>query len=309
MENNNTSKLIQEVVPGRWDRYVRGAKSARKILRYNPNMTAGLLILIIAVIMALFSSQIGNIGDRHPEKLAPFDRLKAPSSQHWFGTDGVGRSVYSRAVHGAKLSLRIAAMVVVITITAGAVLGTLAGMQLKLGFIRIDDVIMRVMDGLMAIPGFLLALSLVALLGASVQNVVIAISIADTPGVVRIVRSSVLSIKELQFVEAAKAIGANPIRVVTRHVMPQMVGPLIVQSTYIFALAILNEAGLSFLGAGVPPHIPSWGNMMGENRLYMQIAVWTVFFPGLCVAVTVLGVNLLGDGLRDNLDPRLRRLG
>ena len=244
-----------------------------------------------------------------PFRPDPWTTLSGPSGTHWFGTDGVGRSVYSRSVHGTKLSLRIAAMVVVITIVAGATFGTLAGMGIRIGFIRVDDVIMRVMDGLMAIPGFLLALSLVALLGASVQNVVIAISIADTPGVVRIVRSSVLSIKELQFVEAARAIGANPIRVVTRHVMPQMVGPLIVQATYIFALAILNEAGLSFLGAGVPPHIPSWGNMMGENRLYMQVAVWTVFFPGLCVAITVLGVNLLGDGLRDNLDPRLRRLG
>ncbi len=265
-------------------------------------MAAGLFILILAAVLAIFASQIGGIGERSPNKSQALDRLESPSTRFWFGTDGIGRDIYSRTIHGTRLSLRVGASVAAVTMVVGAVIGTLTGY-----YRRLDDIIMRFMDGLMAIPGFLLALSLVALLGPSVQNVVIAISVADTPGIVRIVRSSVLSLREQQFIDAAKAIGANPVRILARHIFPQLVGPLIVQGTFIFALAILNEAGLSFLGAGVPPHIPSWGNMMGENRLYMQVAVWTVFFPGLFVAVTVLGVNLVGDGLRDNLDPRLRR--
>jgi peptide/nickel transport system permease protein len=276
--------------------------TSRRTLIRNPNMAAGLFILILASVLAIFASQIGGIGGRSPVQSQALDRLEPPSSRFWFGTDGIGRSVYSRSIHGTRLSLTVGASVATVTMIAGAVIGTLSGY-----YRRLDDIIMRFMDGLMAIPGFLLALSLVALLGPSVQNVVIAISVADTPGIVRIVRSSVLSLREQQFIDAAKAIGANPVRILARHIFPQLVGPLIVQGTFIFALAILNEAGLSFLGAGVPPHVPSWGNMMGENRLYMQVAVWTVFFPGLFVAITVLGVNLVGDGLRDNLDPRLRR--
>lgn len=276
--------------------------TSRRVLSRNPNMAAGLFILILAAVLAIFASQIGGIGERSPNKSQALDRLESPSTRFWFGTDGIGRDIYSRTIHGTRLSLRVGASVAAVTMVVGAVIGTLTGY-----YRRLDDIIMRFMDGLMAIPGFLLALSLVALLGPSVQNVVIAISVADTPGIVRIVRSSVLSLREQQFIDAAKAIGANPVRILARHIFPQLVGPLIVQGTFIFALAILNEAGLSFLGAGVPPHIPSWGNMMGENRLYMQVAVWTVFFPGLFVAVTVLGVNLVGDGLRDNLDPRLRR--
>lgn len=286
----------------RLDKYQKSLSGARRALRNNPNMAMGLSILILASILAIFASQIGNVGGRDPSKSQAMDRLESPSATFWFGTDGIGRSIYSRTIHGTRLSLRVAASVVVITMIAGAVLGTLTGY-----YSRVDDIIMRFMDGLMAIPGFLLALSLVALLGPSVLNVVIAISVADTPGIVRIVRSSVLSLKEQQFIDAAKAIGASPIRILFRHVYPQLVGPMIVQGSYIFAVAILSEAGLSFLGAGVPPHIPSWGNIMGENRLYMQVAVWTVFFPGLFVAITVLGINLVGDGLRDNLDPRLRR--
>ena len=288
--------------PQRFDRYRRNLAGSGRALGRNPNMAAGLFILVLVSLVAIFASQIGNIGGRHPTKVHPFERLDSPSKKYWFGSDGVGRDVYSRAIQGTRLSLRIGASVAAITMVAGAVLGTLTGY-----YRRLDDIIMRFMDGLMSIPGFLLALSLVALLGPSVMNVVIAISVADTPGIVRIVRSSVLSLREQQFIDAAKAIGANPLRILSRHIYPQLVGPLLVQGTFIFAVAILSEAGLSFLGAGVPPHIPSWGNMMGENKLYMQVAVWTIFFPGLFVAFTVLGVNLLGDGLRDNLDPRLRR--
>ena len=299
-EGQRTVMVVVE--PDRLDRYRRNLTGARRALGRNPNMAAGLFILVFVSVLAIFAVQIGNVGGRHPNQTQAMVRLSSPSGEFWFGTDAVGRDIYARAIHGSRLSLRVGASVAAITVVAGAIFGILTGY-----YKRLDDVIMRFMDGLMAIPGFILALSLVALLGPSVKNVVIAIAIADTPGLVRIVRSSVLSLREQQFIDAANAIGASELRILVRHIFPQLVGPLIVQGTFIFAIAILSEAGLSFLGVGVPPNIPSWGNMMGENRLYMQVAVWTLFFPGLFIAFTVLGVNLLGDGLRDNLDPRLRR--
>ncbi len=271
----------------------------RRALRQNPNMALGLLIFLLAVAMAVFAPLIA---PQDPNWLVPNDRLLAPSGEHYFGTDQVGRDVFSRAVFGSRLSLIVGASVGFIATFLGGALGVLSGY-----YRRLDDILMRFVDGLMAFPGFLLALALVAILGPSLQNVITAIVIVDTPGVLRITRSSVLSLREAQYVEAAKAVGAGPFRILTRHVFPQLVAPLLVQGTYIFAIAILAEAGLSFLGAGVPPIVPSWGNMMGESKIYVQIAVWTLFFPGLFIALTVLGVNLVGDGLRDTLDPRLRR--
>jgi peptide/nickel transport system permease protein len=262
-------------------------------------MALGLLIFLLAVAMAVFAPLIA---PQDPNWLVPNDRLLAPSGEHYFGTDQVGRDVFSRAVFGSRLSLIVGASVGFIATFLGGALGVLSGY-----YRRLDDILMRFVDGLMAFPGFLLALALVAILGPSLQNVITAIVIVDTPGVLRITRSSVLSLREAQYVEAAKAVGAGPFRILTRHVFPQLVAPLLVQGTYIFAIAILAEAGLSFLGAGVPPIVPSWGNMMGESKIYVQIAVWTLFFPGLFIALTVLGVNLVGDGLRDTLDPRLRR--
>ena len=270
----------------------------RRAVLGNPNMLAGLIILLVAAAMAIFSPQIAG---KDPLALDPFGRLQPPSAENIFGTDQFGRDVFARTVYGSRLSLIVGISVALIAMTFGAVIGVIAGY-----YRRVDDVVMRIMDGLLAFPSFLLAIALVATLGASLQNVIIAISIVDTPGIVRIVRSSVLSLRERQFVEGAIAVGATPRRILAFHVFPNLVAPLLVQGTFIFAVAILVEAGLSFLGAGVPPYIPSWGNMMGESKIYAQLAVWTLFFPGLFITITVLGVNFIGDGLRDNLDPRLK---
>lgn len=273
----------------------------RGLMRQNPNMALGLAIVGVAVLMAVFAPLITRVD---PQALDPVNRLQAPSAAAFFGTDSVGRDVFSRTIYGSRLSLAIGLCVTLATIVSGVAIGIVAGYN-KVA----DNVIMRFMDGLMAFPSFLLAIALVALLGASFQNVVIALSVVETPRVARIVRGSVLSLRERQYVEGALAVGARPLRILARHIFPNLVAPLTVQATYVFALAILVEAGLSFLGAGVPPFIPSWGNMMGEAKLYMQLAVWTIFFPGLFLSLTVLGANLVGDGLRDTLDPRLRRTG
>ena len=284
-----------------WDRNRERLIALQYVLRGNPNMAIGLIILLLAVLMAAFAPVIAT---DEPKELFTEPRLQAPSSQAYFGTDSVGRDVFSRTIYGSQLSLAIGASVTILTILCGVVIGITAGYY-KLA----DNVVMRFMDGLMAFPSFLLAIALVALLGASFQNVVLALSVVETPRVVRIVRGSVLSLRERQYVEGALAVGARPLRILFTHIFPNLVAPLTVQATYVFALAILVEAGLSFLGAGVPPDVPSWGNMMGDANLLKQLAPWMIFFPGLFLSLTVLGANLLGDGLRDTLDPRLRGTG
>ena len=290
-----------QVRRGAFERNRERLAAFRGLMRQNPNMAFGLAIIGLAVIMAVFAPLITRVD---PQALDPVNRLQAPSAAAFFGTDSVGRDVFSRTIYGSRLSLAIGLCVTLATIVSGVAIGIVAGYN-KLA----DNIIMRFMDGLMAFPSFLLAIALVALLGASFQNVVIALSVVETPRVARIVRGSVLSLRERQYVEGALAVGAMPLRILAYHIFPNLVAPLTVQATYVFALAILVEAGLSFLGAGVPPFIPSWGNMMGEAKLYMQLAVWTIFFPGLFLSLTVLGANLVGDGLRDTLDPRLRRTG
>ena len=282
--------------PNRWHRAIVGA---RRALIKNPNMLFGLILLVIMSAMAIFSGQITDVDPRFIDTI---ERLKSPSSEYWFGTDHLGRDIFARVVYGSRLSLIVGIAVAIITMLGGVVLGLISGYYRAL-----DAIIMRLMDGLMAIPSFLLAIALVAMLGASVQNVIIALSVVETPRVVRVVRSSVLTLRERVYVEAAEAIGARGVRIMARHIFPNTVPPLIVQGTYIFALAILVEAGLSFLGAGTPPDIPSWGNIMGEARLYVRVAEWIMFFPGLFLSLTVLAINLIGDGLRDTLDPTLAR--
>ena len=284
-----------------WERNRERLNAVQLALRGNPNMAIGLFILLLAVLMAALAPIIST---DDPKELFTEPRLQAPSAEAYFGTDSVGRDVFSRTIYGSQLSLAIGASVTVLTILSGVVIGIIAGYY-KLA----DNVVMRFMDGLMAFPSFLLAIALVALLGASFQNVVLALSVVETPRVVRIVRGSVLSLRERQYVEGALAVGARPLRILFTHIFPNLVAPLTVQATYVFALAILVEAGLSFLGAGVPPDIPSWGNMMGDANLLKQLAPWMIFFPGLFLSLTVLGANLLGDGLRDTLDPRLRGTG
>jgi peptide/nickel transport system permease protein len=249
--------------------------------------------------LAVFAPLVDRID---PLMLSPYDRLQAPSAKHWFGTDPTGRDLYSRTVHGARLSLLVGFSVVVAVSLTGGALGLITGYSKG-----VDNVLMRFMDGLMAFPTLVLALALIALLGSSIQNVVIAITVVDTPRMVRIVRSSVLSLREQSFIEAAKAVGAPTWRILLIHIAPNTIAPVMVQATFIFAGAIMTEAALSFLGAGSPPHIPSWGNLISQGRGYLQVAFWMIFFPGLFLGLTVLAVNLVGDAVRDALDPKLRR--
>ena len=267
-------------------------------VRRHPTIVVGAVLLALIALAAVCAPLIA----RDPIAFEPINRLKGPSADFWLGTDSLGRDVYSRMVYGARISLLVGLLVAIISVVSGAVIGLLAGY-----FTRIDGVVMRLMDGIMAIPSILLAIALVALLGASVKVVIIAIAIPEIPRVTRLVRAVVLSVRDLPFVEAARSNGTRVGKLLRRHILPSTVAPLIVQATYIAASAILTEAGLSFLGAGTPPEFPTWGNMIASSRLYLQIAPWTIFAPGLCLALVVLAVNLVGDGLRDRLDPRISR--
>ncbi|MDP6706927.1 MAG: ABC transporter permease [Alphaproteobacteria bacterium] len=237
-----------------------------------------------------------------PMRLNPIKRLRPPQEGIWFGTDMFGRDLWARALWGSQISLVIGLSVAVLSTVIGLAIGLLVGYN------RIADaIIMRIMDGLMAIPTILLAIALVSLFHASVTNVIIAITIPEVPRVVRLVRSVVLTIREMPYVEAAVSIGTRTDKVLFRHILPNTLAPLIVQATYVCAAAVLIEAILSFLGAGTPPETPSWGNVMAEGRTYFQIAPWIIFFPGVFLALTVLAINVMGDGLRDTLDPRIAR--
>jgi peptide/nickel transport system permease protein len=272
--------------------------SQAEFIRRHPTIVAGAALLLLIALAAVFAPYIA--GD--PLAFEPINRLRGPSETFWLGTDSLGRDVYARMVYGARISLLVGLSVAFISVLSGSVVGLLAGY-----FERVDAVVMRLMDGIMAIPAILLAIALVALLGASVKVVIIAIAIPEIPRVTRLVRAVVLTVRALPFVEAARSNGTRVAKLLRRHILPSTVAPLIVQATYICASAILTEAGLSFLGAGTPPEFPTWGNMIASSRLYLQIAPWTIFAPGICLALVVLAVNLLGDGLRDRLDPRIAR--
>ena len=264
----------------------------------NPTMVAGTGVVMAMVFIAITAPLLFT---GSPKELDPFIRLEAPSASAWFGTDNLGRDVYTRVIYGSRISLIVGAAVAAITITVGAMIG------LAVGYFRtLDSIVMRIMDGLMSIPSLILALAMVALLGGSVQNVIIALCVVETPRAVRVVRSSVLSIREFMFVDAARALGVPTYRILARHILPNTVAPLIVMGTFICAGSILAESYLSFLGVGPPPEVPSWGNVMAEGRNHISRAVWVIMFPGFFLTLTVLGINLVGDGLRDNLDPRLK---
>lgn len=274
------------------------AKAALVFAKRNPTIVAGATILIFMAIVALAAPLIA--GD--PRLMSSVNRLQPPSAQFWFGTDGLGRDIFARCVFGARVSLIVGISVASASVAIGLAIGLVAGYVR-----RLDNAIMRVMDGLMAIPAILLAIAMVSLNRATVGIVILAIVIPEVPRVVRLVRSVVLSTREQPYIEAAISGGSRKLKIVLRHILPSTIPPLIVQATYVTASAILIEAGLSFLGAGVPPETPSWGNMIASSRLLLARAPWTIFFPGLCLALVVLAVNLLGDGLRDRLDPRLSR--
>jgi peptide/nickel transport system permease protein len=267
-------------------------------VRRNKTIVGGVLILCAFLVIALLAPMLA--GD--PLQFEPTNRLKRPSDQFWFGTDQFGRDVYSRVIYGTRISLIIGFSVAVLATFIGLVVGVLCG------FYRpVDAIMMRVMDGMMAIPAILLAIALITLMKASLTIVIIAIAIPEIPRVARLVRSVVLSVRGRPYIEAAIASGTRNGRIMVRHILPNTIAPLIVQATYVCASAILTEAGLSFLGAGTPPEIPSWGNIISLGRTHFQISPWIIFFPGIMLAITVLAINLVGDGLRDSLDPRISR--
>ena len=270
-----------------------------RMLKKNPNMIIGFLILIIFTSMTIFADFIVKYD---PVGIDPSHRFMPPGTEHWFGADVVGRDVYTRVIYGGRVSLLVGFMVAIFVTVAGLFIGLVSGYTPKL-----DIVIQRIMDALMSFPTLLLALALIAMLGGSVWNVIAVITIVDTPRMVRIVRSAVLSVREQQYVDAARGIGAPVQRILFLHIAPNTMAPVIVQATYFFAAAILTEASLSFLGLGIPPENPSWGNILALGRTYLQQAFWISFFPGFLLTINVMAMNLVGDGLRDAFDPKMSR--
>jgi peptide/nickel transport system permease protein len=270
-----------------------------RLIRQHPAIVAGGGLLLAIFLIAVLTPWLGTVD---PTKIAPWRRTRVPSAEYWFGTDMLGRDLYSRVLYGTRVSLLVGFAVALLASAAGALIGLVSG------FVRwTDGLIMRCMDGLMAIPPILLAIALMALTRGSVQNVITAITIAQVPQVARLIRGLVLSLREQPYVEAAIAAGSRTPRIIWRHILPNTLAPLSVQATYICAAAMITEAILSFIGAGTPPTIPSWGNIMSEGRALWQVKPYIVFFPAAFLCITVLAVNLLGDGLRDMLDPRLAK--
>ncbi len=265
----------------------------------HPTLAIGLTLLGLMVLAAIFAPLLGT---QDPTALAPAKRTREPSAEFWFGSDAFGRDIYSRVLYGARISLLVGFSVAVLASLAGLLIGLLSG------YIRaLDGVMMRMMDGLMSIPPILLAVALMALTRASVENVIMAITIAEIPRVSRLVRGVVLSLREQPYVEAAVASGSTTLRIIFRHILPNTVAPLTVQATYICGSAMIIESILSFIGAGTPPIIPSWGNIMADGRALWQVKPYIILFPAIFLSITVLAVNLLGDGLRDALDPRMAK--
>jgi peptide/nickel transport system permease protein len=273
--------------------------SIRAFATRHPTALAGIVLLALLAAAAMVAPLI-TYAD--PSAVAPIKRLRPPGGEFWFGTDPLGRDLYSRVVYGARVSLWVGFMVALLSTAMGLLIGLVAGFHRAA-----DAVLMRIMDGLMSIPPILLAIALMALTRASMGNVILAITIAEVPRVTRLVRSVVLTLREQPFVEAARAAGTRGWQIVVRHILPNCLPPLIVQATYIGASAIIIEAILSFLGAGMPPNVPSWGNVIAEGRTLFQVAPYIVIVPSIFLSLTVLAVNLIGDGLRDALDPRLAR--
>ena len=269
----------------------------RRALARNWLMTAaGGFILFVA--LASLCAPLLPLAD--PLAMTPSQRLRPPSFEHFFGTDSFGRDVFSRAIHGGRVSLLVGLGVTLFSTFFGLTIGILAGF-----YRRVDMIVMRIMDAIMSIPAILLAVALVSINKPGAVTLIVAITLPEIPRVVRVVRSVVLSVREQTYVEAAIAVGTRPLKLLVRHVLPNVLAPLIVQGTFICALAVILEASLSFLGAGTPPETPSWGNMMSGGRTFIRNAPWILLCPGVMLGLTVLSINLLGDGLRDALDPRM----
>lgn len=259
----------------------------------------GCLLLSVIFLLAILAPLLAT---QPPLEMKVTDRLKAPNAAHWFGTDEFGRDVYSRVVHGSRISISVGLAVVIISSTFGLILGLYSAYYRQL-----DNLIMRIVDGLMAFPAVLLAIAIMAALGPKIENVIISISVVYIPTVARTVRSAALVVREQTYIEAIRALGGKPWRIIWRHIAPNCMSPLIVQATFIFAYAVIIEASLSFLGAGTPPPQPSWGNILSDGRTLIRQAWWIMVFPGIAIVMTVLGLNLIGDGLRDLLDPHTNK--
>jgi peptide/nickel transport system permease protein len=267
-------------------------------LLHHRMFVTGLVLFGIIVLAAALAPWIAGVD---PNRLAMRQRFQPPGAEHWFGTDNFGRSLWSRVIWGAQLSVLMGISVVALNAVFGTLIGALAGY-----FRRLDNVLMRINDALMAFPAILLAIAVTAVLGPSTANVVLALAIVYIPRTARIVRASVIVLREMEYVQAVVAAGGGHWRILRRHILPNAMAPLIVQLSFLFAYTVLSEATLSFLGLGAVPPTPTWGNIMAEGRQYMTDAPWIIGIPGAALMVTVLGLNLLGDGLRDVLDPRLR---
>lgn len=261
----------------------------------NKLSVVGLILVLIMIVIAIFAPVLAGYG---PNEMVVKDRLLAPCKAHPFGTDSMGRDVFTSVVYGARISLLVGFVVSVVSAVLGVIIGLYASYNKIL-----DNILMRICDGMKAIPNILLAICLMASLGASLRNVLIALTVVCTPGIAQVARSAALVVREQTYIEAMDALGAKPNRILWRHVAPNILSPVIVQMTFNFATAILAEASLSFLGAGVPASVPSWGSILNEGMANIFNAWWLIIFPGIFTAVTVLGLNLLGDGLRDFLDP------
>lgn len=269
------------------------------LARQHPQIAFGGTLLTLLILLALFAPLLGTVD---PRALNPTKRLQSPSAEFWFGTDMLGRDIYSRVLYGGQVSLFVGFVVTVIS----AILGTLLGL-ISASVRWLDGIIMRIMDGLMSVPSILLAIALMAVSGASLTTVVVAITIIEVPRVARLIRGSVLSLREMPYVEAAIAAGSTTPRIIFKHLLPGTFGQLTVQATYVWAVAMVIESSLSFIGAGMPPTIPSWGNIMADGKALWQVKPHLVFIPAVFLSLTVLAINVLGDGLRDALDPRLSK--
>jgi peptide/nickel transport system permease protein len=267
--------------------------------RRYPRIVIGGVFLSLLVLLSLLASVIAPYD---PIALSVAERLRPPSALHWFGTDAYGRDVLTRTLYGGRISLLIAVSVSLCATAIGTTIGLFAGY-----FRAVDRIVMRVMDGLMAIPGILLAVAMLSLSRASVQTVIIAITIPEIPRITRLVRAVVLSLREQTFVQGAITAGTRIPRILFRHILPNTLTPISVQATYVAASAVLIEAYLGFLGVGTPPETPSWGNIIAEGRNFIMLAIWSVLFPGLFLGTMVLSINILGDGIRDMLDPRIAK--
>jgi peptide/nickel transport system permease protein len=264
----------------------------------NRAVLVGAVILLVFVLAALLADVLST---HNPMRLVPANRLQPPGAGHYLGTDEFGRDIWSLVLHGSRVSLLVGVTIMLLTSIGGIVVGLTAGYSR-----RLDPVIMRVMDGLMAFPAILLAIALMAARGPGVWNVIFALTVVYTPRTAMLIRSTVLSIRELDYIQAARALGRQDVAIALRHILPNCVGPLLVQGSFVFAYAILAEAILGFLGVGVPPYVPSWGNVIASGKNVIREAFWVSLFPGLALTLAGLSLNLLGDGLRDILDPRLR---